>query len=167
MLTYLFSALCIYLVFDKFDTIRIKYDKFRSINNLVSMKHKNVCMIMLVSIQLLIKMAYINFSQYIIQYINNNVKQISKNTYEITYLINGKTYKILVTPYKGPEPILQISNDKQIDITSDVLQYLGPKFDWHGNKFSPEFFNSSTLTFELCNGVEITFSNDEHIDIKI
>ena len=68
---------------------------------------------------------------------NNSPKQYSKNKYEITYAINDKIYKIRSNFKKGPCPILKISNENNVDITYDILPYLGPNYDWHNNKFYP------------------------------
>jgi len=37
-----------------------------------------------------------------IQYLTSNVNKIDKNIYEITYVINGKMYKMRVKTKRGP-----------------------------------------------------------------
>ena len=68
---------------------------------------------------------------------------------------------MIVKPRRGPNPILQIINDTKEDVTNIVLPYLGPNFDWHGNKLDSSFFNSKVLTFEMADGStqHITFED--------
>jgi len=101
----------------------------------------------------------------LLQQVNKTIKKIGKNKYEISYTINGKIYKNIVCVSKGPSKILQVCNDKQEDITSHVLPYIGPGYDCHGNKIVSSFFNSESLTFELSDGSEITISGDDEIPI--
>jgi hypothetical protein len=91
-----------------------------------------------------------------LQYINNTVRKLDHKTYEITYVIDGKIYKMLTVPKRGPAPILQISNDKDEDVTEQILPYMGPQYDWHGRNITPRFFSCKSLTFQLSNGKEQT-----------
>jgi len=69
---------------------------------------------------------------------------------------------MIVKPVKGPRLILQVIDDMNNDVTDVVLQYIGPKYDWHGSAIDPSFFNgTSFLTFELADGTsETMFSRD-------
>jgi hypothetical protein len=100
------------------------------------------------------------------QYMNNTVKKIGKNTYELTYIINGNTYKMIVKPIRGPKPILQITDHESNDITDDILPYLGPNYNWHGEKFSLDFFNKKEITFELIDGTTKTYNINKHTHIE-
>ena len=106
--------------------------------------------------------SYINF----LQYMNSTVKKLDKNKFEITYVINGKMFKMITSPPKGPSLILQVSDDNQDDITEIVLPYLGPKNNWHNTEFTPSFFGSNSLSFEISNGDTKTFTGDEVIVIS-
>lgn len=97
---------------------------------------------------------------------NNTIKKIDKNTYELTYIINGNIYKMIVKPIRGPKPILQIIDDESNDITDDVLPYLGPNFNWHGHKFSLDFFNKKEITFQMFDGTTKTYNIDNHTHIE-
>jgi hypothetical protein len=130
-----------------------RYNRLRRLNILMSSQYKNIYKILWYSFIMICKALYINF----IQYVNNTVRMIDHKTYEITYVIGGKMYKMLVTPPRGPSPILQVSNDKSEDVTDLILPYLGPNFDWHGKNFSPNFFGYISLTFEFSDGSEKTF----------
>jgi len=94
---------------------------------------------------------------------NSSVKKINKNTYEISYLVNGKMYKMIVTPVKGPAPVLQVSDENEEDVSDMVLPFLGPRNDWHGRVFTSKDFKRRSLTFELGSGEEVTFEEDQKL----
>ena len=141
----------------------IKYNKWKRLNTLVSSTENNNIRIAFISFKMVLRAFYIGF----IQYMNNSVRQIDNKTYELTYVINGKIYKMIVTPKKGPAPILQISNDLENDVTDHVLPYMGPQYDWHGSRFNPEFFTYRSLTFELADGTEHTYEGNNDVDYNI
>lgn len=139
-----------------------KYRRWRSLNNLVATRNSGCILISWISFTMICQAFYIS----LIQYLNNSVKKINRNSYEISYVINGKMYKMIVTPLRGPAPILQISNENQVDLTDEILPYLGPNYNWHHRQFYPHFFNSKTLIFELSDGTERTFSEEDHVKIE-
>jgi len=94
---------------------------------------------------------------------NSSVRHIDNKKSELTYVINGRIYKMIIIRKRGPSPILQISNNFEIDVTDQILPYMGPQYDWHGNKFTPEFFGYSSLTFELGNGTEYTYQTNDSL----
>jgi hypothetical protein len=102
----------------------------------------------------------------LVQKLNKSVKKIDRHTFEITYVINGKLYKMRVKPKRGPSPVLQISNEEQSDVTDQVLPYMGPSYDWHGNTFSPDCFGHQTLVFEFADGSEITFEQKSTVSLS-
>lgn len=105
---------------------------------------------------MLFKALYISF----IQYLNNSVKKLDKNIYEVTYVINGRLYKLIIIPTRGPAPILQISDERGEDMTDKILPYMGPQYNWHGNKYlTPGFFNCRELNFELADGTEYSYTD--------
>lgn len=135
-----------------------KFKKFRKLNSLVATSETENFKIIYVSLKLIAKASYISF----IQYMNNSVTPIQGGkSYEITYVINGKMYKLIVTPTRGPAPIMQISNDNGQDVTDIVLPYMGPQYDWHYREFAPKFFGYKSLTFELANGSERTYEDSD------
>jgi hypothetical protein len=140
------------------ELVRIKYNKWKSLNSLVSTKHKSKHLIVFNSIKLLLHMIYINF----IQYMNNTVvKHNNNNTYILTYTIKGKLYKNIIKPIRGPNPIIQVINNKDEDVTEQILPYIGPRNDWNNNNIKPSFFEYDSLTFELSNGKEISFAKND------
>lgn len=134
-------------------------NKFKKVNLLVSSIKKKKSTIIWVSLKLIFQAIYISF----IQYMNSSVKHIDNKTSELTYVINGRIYKMIIIRKRGPSPILQISNNFENDVTDQILPYMGPQYDWHGNKFTPEFFGYSSLTFELGNGTEYTYQTNDSL----
>jgi hypothetical protein len=84
-----------------YNKLYIKYQKWKSLKSLVSTQHKSKIIINLISFNMVLKSLYLSF----IQYINNSVIKIDKNKYEVSYIINGKLYKMIVSPSRGPMPI--------------------------------------------------------------
>jgi len=130
--------------------------KWTKLTKLVSMMETNKIMIILVSFKMVFQLMYIQ----LIQYLNSTVRVIDKNTFEVTYVISSKSYKLLVNPYRGPDLILQISDDSGVDVTDRVLPYMGPNYDWHKQPLDPTFFDSAFLTFQMADGTEQTVFTD-------
>jgi hypothetical protein len=139
----------------------IKYNKWLSLNNLVSSQYNSSIMIKIISLQMIFKSLYLSF----IQYMNNSLIKIDKNSYELSYIVHGKLYKMIIKPIRGPVPILCVTNENNVDITDEILPYLGPNNDWHGKKYYPDFFKYKTLNIELLNGTKKTFNDNETIII--
>lgn len=149
----------------KIDGINIfkkNYGRWKNLNGLVSTRNNNSLSVTWISVQMILQACYINF----LQHMNSTVIKIGPNTYEVTYVINGRMYKSVVKPQRGPPPVLQISNEKQEDVTDKVLPYMGPTYNWHGNIFTPKFFDYKTLTFELSDGTEHTYDEDTYVKME-
>lgn len=125
-----------------------KYNKWIRLNSLVSTNQKTKLAIIRVSLKLIFQAIWISF----LQYINKSVKKLSKNKYEVTYVIEGKLYKLVVNVTRGPSPVLQVINQSNEDITTKIMPYIGPDYNWHNSLFTPEFFNCDNLSFELADG---------------
>jgi hypothetical protein len=115
----------------------------------------------MVTVMVLLEAIYIT----LIQKLNKSVKKIDRTTFELTYVINGKLYRMRVRPKRGPSPVMQISNEEQIDVTDQVLPYMGPSYDWHKNTFSPNCFGHQTLVFEFSDGSETTFEEKSTVSL--
>ena len=109
------------------NAITLKYNKWKTLNAMVSNKYESKLAITCASCISYSKQ-YITF----LQYLNNTVKRVKKNTYLVTYVIDGKVYKMFVVPTRGPAPVLQISDDEGYDVTRVVLPFMGPNYNWHG-----------------------------------
>ena len=159
-------ALCSCYLFYQSDGIAImreytltKYRKWKSLKNAVSAREKNRFRALWISTRMVLTILYIGF----LQYMNSSVAKRNKY-YEISYVIEGKLYKMLVRPLRGPAPVLQVINDQDDDVTDEVLPYMGPRYDWHNVKISPKFFGYNSLTFELKDGSEHTYEENSHVE---
>jgi hypothetical protein len=139
-----------------------KYKRWRKLNELVSTTERNNIRIAWISLKMVLHTLYIAF----LQYMNNSTVKLDRKTYQVSYVINGKLYVMVVVPKRGPTPVLQISDDDQNDVTEQVLPYMGPQYDWHGTRLTPQFFGHKTLTFELSDGTEHTYEGDDHVEYR-
>lgn len=139
----------------------ITYRRLRVLGSLVSTQHKNIGTIIRVSMYIILKSFYISF----LQYINKSMKKIDKNTYELSYVLNGKLYKLRLKMKRGPRDIIQIIDHEDNDVTEHITTYLGPMDNFHGDEFTPDFFGKDSLTFYTSSGDEHHF--ERHSSIKI
>ena len=94
----------------------------------------------------------------LLSYVNRTVKQLDRNTYEITFTIRGRIHKLLVKNTQGPDDIIMVINGNGDDVTDNVRPYLGPNADAfasHADQITPEFFGESELTFMMDSGEDI------------
>ena len=147
------------------ETCKDKISKFKQLNNVISNqsknKNKNKNKIIIQSLIIVFKVLKVS----IIQKMYNNVSLLNKNTYIIQYVIAGKLYKNVIIPYRGPCPILQISNENDDDLTDIIMPYSGNCYDFQMLK--PSFFSCEKLIFQLNSGDEIIFEKNEIIKIKL
>jgi len=139
------------------------FHRWNNLNNLTrtSMPMAGKLEVARVSAQILWKATYSGA----IQTMNNSVRAIGKNTYEVTYSIRGRLYKIVVQTKPGPDSVLQVINDQDEDVTDLVRPYLGPECDWHGNHgFSPTFFGHKELTFNMDDGSVVTYDQNGRVE---
>lgn len=136
-----------------------KYNDYKRVTSLVSSREKNYIYITLVSFKLIIMFYYIS----LLQFCNNSVICIDKNLYQVTYTINGKLYKMLVKQTKGPNPFVKITNEMDMDITNDILPYIGPQYNFHGSNLTPRSLHCKSLTFTLNNGNIYTYQEKDII----
>ena len=61
---------------------------------------------------------------FISQWLNNTVIMIGKNRYIVTFTIGGKRYSTIIKHKIGPSPILQVIDDNENDITTEMEPYL-------------------------------------------
>jgi len=151
----------LYLNKDFIHYVHKKYMKWKSLLNLVSTQHNYKIMIYWISFTMVIESFYLS----LIQYLNDSIKKLDKNKYEVSYVINGKMYKMIVNPKRGPLPFIMVKNEKNEDVTDIISPYLGPNNDWHTKKYCPDFFKCKKLVFELLNGEKVIFSDNDTIII--
>ena len=162
LISYFFClfVICVVYVLDIHTIVKnelvVKYNKWIRLNSLVSTNQKTKIAIILISLKLIFQAIWISF----LQYMNKTVRNIGKNKYEITYVVEGKLYKLVVNVTRGPSPVLQVINESNDDITSTIMPYIGPDYNWHNSQFTPSFFNCESLTFELADGTEYTVNKN-------
>jgi hypothetical protein len=154
---FLISAFMFFMIkFFSVDTIIYsRYNRYKTIIKFVP--KKQVFNIAKLFVGVIVTTMYYNM----LNFLFNNVKKIKFNTYVVTYTINGKLYKFIAKPTRGPSRVVQISNEMQIDVTDEILPYMGPNYDWYGIKLYPTFFNYTTLVFEFSNGLEYVCKGHE------
>lgn len=137
------------------DAINIGY-------NVVSHKinYKNMKLFLL-KCKIVYKIGKVLVFNHIHQKLYKTVKQVSKTVYTVTFSIRSQTYIFPVSVIREPSPVLQVINDKSEDITDEILQYMGPAYNWFGHEYSPAFFNYEEMTFELANSQSVTFYKNE------
>lgn len=144
------------------NTLSVKFNKFRKINKLVSTRYKGVFTILRISVCMICQALWISA----IQYMNSSVVPIKNGEYVITYVIKGKIYKMTVKPVKGPRKVLMISNENQDDVSGEIFPYLGPGENFHNTIYTPDFFGCGELVFEMSDGNEKIFKNNDKIILK-
>lgn len=162
--TLLFSAM--FLKLDGINIVREyvieKKEKLYSLYDLVSTRHKSRSMILFVSAKMLSQAFYQN----LLHYLDNSLTKIDKNRYELKYVINGKLYKKIIKPNRGPIPVISVINENGYDVTEEILPYMGPNNDFHNEKFTPKFFGYDKLTFEMLNGNILNFDSSDNISLS-
>lgn len=162
---YLIGVLLLGALSYKFDmhtvvknTIVTKYESFRELNKLVGTRYSTFGMILWISFCMILKMYWIMF----LQWVNSSVMHSrDKKTFELTYVVKGRMYKIFLTPSRIPFPFLLVTDENHDDMTDVILQYYGSSFDWHKTEFTPAFWGKKSLTFEMTNGETKSFSEGE------
>lgn len=145
------------------NTIIPKYRGFKRLSNVLEGRYTGFFTMLWITICMILKASYIS----LLQYINSTIRQIDRKTYEITYVVKGKTFKMIVKPKRGPSDVLLIYNEEDEDVGEVVMPYLGPEDNFHGHDYTPKFFRYKTLTFEMCNGNKLTFLENETINLKM
>lgn len=111
-------------------------------------------------------MAYYGMLWWISRNSRNNVVKREPGLYEISYSISGKSYKLLVKPRRGPTPMITITDENEKDVTEDILQYLGPEYNWHNQVYTPGQLGYKSLSFEYPNGTSASFPEFTSLAIK-
>ena len=146
-----------FIWFDGYNIIKEKLKKTNENVLIKLLRNKNINKVSLFvkSFSFFYKIIKISISQRMY----NNISKIDKNRYVIEYVIGGILYKKIVIPNRGPCPVLYIINEKDEDITDDILSYSDNNYEFQN--LTPCFFGSKKLTFYLSNGDEKIFNVDE------
>lgn len=140
-----------------------KYRKFRSLNKFISKQHKNLFMIICISLLLVVKAIFYNFTQWM-----NKTVVKNGDKYEVTYYLKGIKYKMSL-PVKdiSVSSVFLVTGDNDVDLTDEIEPYFGPYDNFHGMYITPANFNQNQITIETIDGVTKTFQRDEQIILKV
>jgi Family of unknown function (DUF5772) len=151
----------LFYVFDCKSLVNHKYEKFTQLNKLVATQHSSRFMVLYVSILMVIKMWWMNF----LQYSNNTIEIYDKKSVNISYILDGRLYKLYVKRRRGPVLVLLVTDENNEDVSDLVIPYMGPERNWHNTVFTPNFWNKENLTFELSSSETKKFNRHESIII--
>ena len=140
-----------------YQNLAIKYRKIQALNSLVSTQYKNIFMILWISFCLIGKTFYIQLCQKF----NKTIRKVDKNLYEVCYVINGVYYTMIVKPKRGPRSVIEVVDEDDNDLTSELISYLGPSENFHGYELTPKYFKAKKMTFSMASGEEVNFDEDE------
>jgi hypothetical protein len=73
---------------------------------------------------------------------------------------------MILTPLRGPPPVLRISDQNDNDITEKVEEYLGKHYVFHNIRYKPSFLDCDTMNFDMLNGDTLTFARNAEIKFK-
>jgi len=88
--------------------------------------------------------------------------------YDICYMWHGSMYKVRILKPDRKNPSTYRVLDTVMDshgknITSLLLPFMGPKFDFHGNLYCPSDFGYESMTFYWMDGTFHHFGAKEKI----
>jgi hypothetical protein len=70
-----------------------------------------------------------------------------KRKYELRYILHDFMYRIRIHTRRGPHSVMVIKNENDEDVTDEVLSYMGPNEDWHGQMLTPSELGYRRLQF--------------------
>ena len=152
------------LVSSRYDLSKKKLTQAENSKELLNIIYQQI-LIKLTCLKMLFEYFYIYLVEKYNEKFHTKVVKINKNKYHLNYFVNNKKYIMVLTPMRGPAPILKIFDENQIDRTHEILQYVGIHYDFHNIKFTPNFFKYKSLHFIMANGDIKSFHNNQHIVI--
>ncbi len=60
---------------------------------------------------------------------------------------------------------MYVSTEQDEDVTTLLLPYAGPDYTWHNCDMTPTKLGHNSLTFQLYNGEEYTFTESQVINL--
>ena len=178
--------ICITYKYEQISTFaKKKYDKWVSLNEMVGTQYKkaylnldeavffyekkdiliNRFMIKWVSSKIVLTSFYLKLLEFYNYMFGTKIRKIGKNKYCLTYVVHNKIYKMILTPLRGPPPVLRVSDENDNDITEKIEEYLGIHYDFHNIKYKPTFFDCEVMNFDMLCGDTLTFGMNAEIII--
>lgn len=107
----------------------------------------------------------------ITEHFSSNVTTMTNGNIIVSYIRKGREHKICLEDDKGsirsPSNVMIIYDDEQNDVTDEISAFMGPKNNFHHQRYTPRILGHTTLAFELVSGRTLTFSRDEVIDLNM
>lgn len=145
-----------------FPTLKKKYNDFQKLNELVATKYDRKLDIYLHSLDIVRKMYWINF----LEWLNNNIEHKDKKTVIVSYTVHDNVYKFVSKLRPGPEKISHITDENNQEVSELVKPFMGPREDFHGQIFQPNFWGKDRLTFTFTDDTVFTFGKNDNIVFK-
>lgn len=101
---------------------------------------------------------------YITQHVFHNSYLVRKGVYDIEYTIHLKTFRFRTTFRKGPcryRGFTTTVGDEEIDVSENILPYVGPNHDFHCLQYTPEELGYPSLTVQYDDGTTRVFGPTE------
>lgn len=71
---------------------------------------------------------------------------IAQSHYTVKYTFGYTNYKIRLPRRRGPPKCLPVITDEQgQDITREIIEYMGPNMDFHGQSYTPTILGKSKI----------------------
>lgn len=138
---------------------KAKIEDFKDLNTLVQTTKKSNIKAFLISCKMIGQLFWVN----ILHTLNNTMEYPDKHHFILTYVADGRLYKMASARRKGPPLVLMVLDEQGDDVSNDVIPFLGPERNWHRNSFSPAFWKKKKLIFELSDGRSESFNETEAI----
>lgn len=147
-----------------FEIVKDKAEKLHSVYTFLKTTKKRTNVTFKKAASVAFSMTLGTMKYYLINFLNKTVVKVPghSNDYEVSYVIRGKLYKMIVTPKKGPTHIAFIFDQDDNDVSETIFPYLGPRYDFHhSHLITPKYLGFEKLKFIHFDGFEKEFSEDD------
>ena len=151
----------LYILYISYNTINHKYKQLEKLSSLTGKNNENTSVKKVLTLFFSIIFNFLKI--YAIQLFNKNVIRLNKNQYILQFIIKGTVIKQIVTINSDPGPILQVLDDKNNDITTEIEPYF-QNIDIV-TEINPKMLNYNKLIFETILGDEKEFDMEDTIKL--
>lgn len=95
----------------------------------------------------------------------SDLEKVRRHVYELKYWHKGIRYTIRIIIRPGPKGIVSVSNEASKEVYDNLITYMGPNRDFHGQKITPKDLGYEMLQFITMDGKEYNFESNEVITI--
>jgi hypothetical protein len=101
----------------------------------------------------------------LLQRVRGTLKSIGRNKHELSYYVGLRRYKLQLNTRSLPCPVIQVTDENEDMVTDDVLEYMGPRYDFHNITYSPGDLGYKSLIFYTSDGGTFTFNEKDVIKL--